>query len=287
MKTFNFTLKSLFNKGLRPLVESPRNGSYLTEVTNARESEGGLIQADKIIRTFNLNEDAIIFTAYKGVFVLTATALYEYAAETLTQLLSGLDEGVMWSMADFGDYVLFTNGAVNLIRNPTTGVFATDDGTVFPLARSICAHRGRLILGGLKDYPVVGDDKTNWVAWSDINNLAFLDTTDTDQARQNLAGYMPMPWEGLIAKIAPMGDMVIVYGYNGMTAIKLASADHAMATYGQVPIHEQGIINQEAHTTNGKIEEGSVHYFVNNLGWLCTLDSKLEVVRLGYKEFLT
>ena len=287
MQTFNYNIKELFNKGLRPLEESPRNGSYLTAVSNARISEGGLIQADKLIRDFALNEDAQIFSTYKGLFILTKDTLYSYINSTLSSMLTSLTVGGMWSHADFGDYLLFTNGEVNLIRDPITGVFATDTGTVFPLAKCICAHRGRLILGGPKNYPEIGETFSNWVAWSDIGKLAFLSADDISQARQNLAGYMPMQWQGNILRLATLTDKVIVYGDNGITALPLASVDGAMSTYGKVDIHKRGIRSQGAMTTNGKEDEGNIHYFVDNVGWLYKMGSKLDVKQLGYKEFLT
>jgi len=366
MKVNGFPLSRAFKKGLRPKIEMDHDPEYLSLATNIYLSKDGCFNAEKFTRTFALDEHAQIFPTYKGVFVLTGSALYSYIAPTLTPLLTGLSIGGLWSCADFGEYVLFTNGSVNLIRNPTTGVFATDSGVVFPLATSICAHRGRLILGGPKNYPYAGDANTNWVAWSDINNLDFLhtplltttiatlatqvsftltagsavddtyndmiavitdagdstvkayapildytgstktitlnvdpaiftmavtdevkifDSTDNNQARQNLAGYMPMPWEGSILRLATLDDKVVVYGDNGITAMKLASVQGAASTYGQVPIYNLGLIEQSAMTTNDKEDEGKVHYFVDSVGWLNKLGVDLQVDRLGYKEF--
>lgn len=286
MQTFNYPIKELFNKGLRPLEESPRNGSYLTAISNGRVTEGGIVGADKYIRTFALNESAQIFSTYKSTFVLTLDTIYSYDGSALTQLLTGIVPGLMWSIADFGEYVLFTNGNVNLIRNITTGAFTVDDGTVFPVARCICAHRGRLILGGPKNYPEVGEDYSNWVAWSDINELNFVSPTELGQARRNLSGYMPMLWGGDILNIMPLNDKIIVYGDNGITAMLLATAEGAPSTYGQVPIPETGILSAEALTTNGEKDEGSIQYFINTVGWLCKIDNNLKVERLGYKEFI-
>lgn len=358
---------SPFNNGLRPREELDHDVSYLLEVENVYLSADGSFNAEKFTRTFTLNESAQIFPTYIGIFVLTSTVLYSWNGSALSSLLSGLTPGGLWSVADFGSYILFTNGSVNLVRNPTTGVFATDSGTLFPLATSICAHRGRLILGGITDYPESGS-YPNWVAWSDINNLAFvnrplLSTTiatlasqvsftltagsavddtyndaiivitdagdatvkafglvsdytggtktvaldkdpaiftmaatdiidiyaaeENDQTRRNLSGYMPMPWEGSIQKIAPLEDKVIVYGDNGVTAMVLASAVGTASTYGQKPVSESGIKEQGAMAMNGKNEQATTHYFVDKTGWLNMIDVGLVVNRLGYKEFLS
>ena len=279
--------ESPFINGLRPKEELDHNAGYLSEATNIYLSEDGCFDAEKLTRTFALNETAQIFQTYKGIFVLTDSKLYSYISSVLTELLTGLTQGGMWSHADFGDYLLFTNGEVNLIRDPTTGVFSSDDGTAFPLAKCICSHRGRLILGGPKKYPGEGEVYSNWIAWSDIGNLAFLDSTDIGQARRNLSGYMPMQWQGNVLMIAPLDDKIIVYGDNGITVLPLTSTAEVASTYGQMPIHETGIRGQGAMTTNGKEDEGTIHYFVDKTGWLHTISNDLNVKRLGYKEFLS
>lgn len=288
MKTFNYTIKELFNKGLRPLEESPRNGSFLTAASNCRMTEGGLVGADKYTRKFNLNETAQVFHAFKGTFILTADSIYsyDYYSDTYSLVVGSIPPGLMWSMADFGEYLLFTNGNINLIRDPTTGDFNVDIGIVFPVARSICAHRGRLILGGPKRYPTADGYHRNWVAWSDVNSIDFISATNLTQTRQNLSGYMPMPWEGDVLRVIPMNDKVVVYGDNGITAIVLASASGISSTYGQAPIRETGLLSDRAATTNGEQDEGTLHYFLDNTGWLCEMNNDLQVKRLGYKEFL-
>lgn len=288
MKTFDFTIKDLLQKGLRPLEESPRNGMHMTAISNGRLSEGGLVDRDKYTRSFAINEAAQIFNTYKGTFILTADSIYSYSyyTDSITLLIDTIPPGLMWNIADFGEYLLFSNGNINLIRDPSSGIFVTDTGLVFPVARCMCAHRGRLLLGGPKRYPTLDGDHSNWAAWSDINSIRFVSSTELDLARQNLSGYMPMPWDGDVLRIQPLGDKVIVYGDNGITALQLTSTTGAASTYGQVPIEETGLLTARSLTTNGKENEGSVHYFINNTGWLCSLDNNLKVTRLGYKEFL-
>lgn len=241
-------------------------------------STGADINGEHTITNISGNQVTVAFNSTGGAYLAGSIPLFS--------LLTGLTLGGMWSHADFGDYLLFTNGEVNLIRDPTTGIFSTDNGTIFPLAKCICAHRGRLILGGPKNYPDKGEIYSNWVAWSDIGNLAFVKSTDLDQVRQNLSGYMPMKWQGNVLRMATMDDKVIVYGDNGITALALASVELAASTYGQRDVYPSGIRGQGAMTTNGKEDEGTIHYFVDQTGWLCTLSNDLKVVRLGYEEFL-
>ena len=287
MKTFEFPLNSMLSNGLRTEEEAKRNGSNLTTVSNARCSKDALVQADKLVRTFALDVDGTIFPTYKGIFILTGTALYSYENYILTSLLTGLEEGGLWSIADFGDYILFTNGVINLVRNATTGVFSVDNGIVFPIAKTICAHRGRLILGGRKNYPETLKNFPDWVAWSDINSLEFLSEDSPKQARQNLAGYMPMDWKGEILKVLPLGNKIIVYGDNGITAMPLVSSGSVASTYSYHLVHNAGIKEQGAVTSNAKEGNETMHYFIDKYGWLYSVDLNLKVEKLGYKEFLS
>lgn len=267
--------------GLRPKEELQYSPSFLSSCSNIYLGEGGIFEAEKFSRTFNIDEDAQVFATYIGVYVLTQSKLYSYA-DTLTQLLTGLTTGGLWSCADFGKLVLFANGSVNLIRNVTSGAFATDPGTTFPLSKAICNHRGRLIIGGMTDYPETGSF-TNWIAWSDIGNLKFVKTTELDQIRKNLSGYMPMPWNGTVLKVVPLIDKVIVYGDNGITALQL----YGGSTYGQVPVHPIGILDQGAVCFNSpQAETATTHYFIDKTGWLYAMGADLKPQKLGYKEFL-
>lgn len=288
---------SPFANGLRPKEELGYEPQFLEDADNAYLMGNGCFNAEKFARTFSLNETAQIFATFKGIFVLTEDKAYSYINQQLNNLLgfygignygSGaygegdatVQKGGMWTLADFGEYILFTNSEVNLIRDPETGAINSDDGTVFPISNAICSHRGRLILGGMRNYPEASKIYSNWVAWSDINNLSFISPENIRQARQNLSGYMPMPWEGLVLRVVPLDNNVIVYGDNGITAMKLEGS-----TYGQEPVHEVGIAGQGAIITNGRNDRSSIHYFVDKSGWLYKMDRDLQPNRLGYKEF--
>src|SRR3990167_2755861 len=118
-------------KGIRTQKEFQYTPEYLSIASNVYLVEGGsVIEMEKFIRTFSLNENAQIFPLFIGVFVLTETALYSYVGGTLTALLTGLPSGQLWSYVDFGKYIIFGNGNVNLIRNPITGEFAADYGSI-------------------------------------------------------------------------------------------------------------------------------------------------------------
>lgn len=174
-------------KGLRPRDELLYNLEYLEASENLYFNENGIFEAEKFERTeFGLDEHAQVFVTRVGVFVILLAVdpddedyLYSWSGSSLTLLLSTpgaySNYTKLWSCADFGNYVLFSNGNSIWVRNISTGAF-TEVNTTFPLSRWICAHRGRLILAS----PVtttfgitVGNEPKNLVAWSTIGNLRF------------------------------------------------------------------------------------------------------------------
>lgn len=272
-------------KGIRTQKEFQYTPEYLSIASNVYLVEGGsVIEMEKFIRTFSLNEDAQIFPLFIGVFVLTETVLYSYAGGTLTALLTGLPSGQLWSHIDFGKYVVFGNGNVNLIRNTTTGVFIADYGVIVPLASAMCKHKGRIVLGAPTSYPDPLSDSSNVVAWSDIMSIEFLRETSPDQIRQNLSGWLRMGWEGQIWKLIPMGDKVIVYGDNGITALVPISNEIVASSYGKVAVHDIGLRNRGAACQAGENERDSLHYFIDATGWLYALDETLRPQKIGFKE---
>lgn len=282
MRTFYFPIEKLFKKGLRPRVDVPANGEFLSAVTNMKPGLRGLETVLLGARTFNLNADAQVFTCYKGVYVLTTTQLYEYVDGALVELVNGILSGGLWSCADFRSFIVFTNGAQTVYFNGTT--FVKDSGTYLPIALSVCNFRGRLILGGPSGSAFNGKD--NWVAWTEPGNIKLLAATDTTSFRRNTAGYIPMPWEGIVYKVLPLNDKCIVYGNNGITALYLAPLPTGGGTLGLKHLSDIGLKGQGSVCSNGKEDASSEHTFVDSNGWLCRLTNELKVTKLGFKEFL-
>lgn len=286
MKTFYFPLEELFKKGLRPRTDMPANGKFLLSCDNAKPSPQGLIEVSKFTRSFNLNEDAYVFECFAGIFVLTATKVYSYANSVLTEELADIPENFPWDCADFRGYIVFTNGLVNVIRS-SAGTFSIDDGTALPVAKTICNFRGRAFVGNLK-YDVTRDinwGDTNWVGWSEIGYLEFPSPLALSTNRKNTGGFMPMPWEGNVYKVLPLGKAVIVYGNGGVTALPMATVG-PVSTFGQKHLSDLGVIGELAVTANGKEDAATKHYFVRVDGMLCSIDLDLKVTELGYNEFL-
>lgn len=103
----------------------------------------------------------------------------------------------------------------------------------------------------------------------DDNPLLF------DRLKDGTCGFMPMPWQGLVRVVKPLGDGVAIYGDNGIAAIFLAQT-----TYGMRQLKTFGI---HAHAVGGDDAE---HVFLDKRAnlWRVSADFKFEL--LGYREFL-
>ena len=102
-----------------------------------------------------------------------------------------------------------------------------------------------------------------------------------DMVRKNQFGFMPMNWQGTVLKILPLGNNLIVYGDNGISA--LTPILEPVPTFGLRDIsREFGIISRGAA---GGDERG--HTLVNEDGYLYSLSPDLQLKRLGYREFFT
>ncbi len=160
--------------------------------------------------------------------------------------------------------------------------------------------------GGLStqiDLPSTDID-SNWILWSSIGggdfplwlfypDRAFLGnirgsaetgytlskTIITDMVTRNEFGFMPLPWQGTVYTIKPMGKDLIVYGDNGITA--LVPTREPVPTYGVQHISSTGIMGRGA--VGG---DDTQHIFLDNDGYLWRMKG-LNPERLGYREFFT
>jgi hypothetical protein len=269
--------------GLRPRATELGNGQFLLVSSNFQPYVGGLQGVTKYQRSFTLSEDAQIFDCATGRFVLTSTAFYSYSGGTLTAIHTGLPVGEAWSYADFGEFLVFSNGAVNLIRNVGTGVFALDYGTQIPLAGAICRFRGRLIIGDVR----TGDFQDNsMVMWSDIGKASFLTFAAMNLARKGTAGSSNLYEVGKILALIPFHDNIIVYGDEGAVILTPTPKELAAGAMAKRPLLPFGIASKRAVIAAGR----NAHYTIAEYGALQAIrmkDGVLGPEELDYREFIT
>ncbi|KKM64229.1 hypothetical protein LCGC14_1503510, partial [marine sediment metagenome] len=107
----------------------------------------------------------------------------------------------------------------------------------------------------------------------DSNNPLFL-----DQLNRNEGGWMAMPWQGDVLCTKPLGDNVVVYGEDGISALFLISGP--VPTYGLKHLVDFGIADRGS--VGG---DDNKHIFVSELGDVWQITADLSMKRLGYKEF--
>ena len=284
MRQYNITIDKPFKAGLRPRVDAPREGMFLTQSKNFKPYSGGSKYVPAYTRAFNLNESAQIFKTSMGVFVLTSTALYSYATPTLTLVLGSLPSGGRWSCADFGKHIVFSNGSCYLRRNPATGVFTSDvTDTLYPQAGAICNAGGRAVLGDIK----TGVEKRK-LLWSEIGSMKFTSSTNLASAR-GTSGFMYVPWDGQIYSVLPMGAKVGVYGSGGVLFLLPAAVEpFAVGSFGVHELDRVGVPSRAVAIALGK-DGTDGHAYLSNDGdlYFISYDTKISTKRLGYKEYIT
>jgi len=98
--------------------------------------------------------------------------------------------------------------------------------------------------------------------------------------KQNQMGFMPMPWQGSVLAIKPLGNGIMVYGENGVTYLPHIAAP--VPTFGMVDLAIPGIKGRGAVAGNER-----EHVFVDTIGYIWRITEGPEADRLGYQEFLT
>jgi hypothetical protein len=118
------------------------------------------------------------------------------------------------------------------------------------------------------------------VAWSKINELKFQETGTPDISNQS--GWIMIEFPNEMLRVEPLKQHIIVYGESGVAALTLAGE----RGYGQTTLHHIGIKDAGSVCLNGYADGATVHYFIDYIGDLYTIDANLKVTKLGYKEHL-
>jgi len=155
-------------------------------------------------------------------------------------------------------------------------------------------------ISGTNDYGYmpIGDQ---WIWWSsigggDVLQLFFpslISTTgplttsgyDADkpfvleQFKKNEQGFAPMPVQGKVQAIQPLGDFLIVFSDEGVTAIRPVA--NPAPTYSIKDLQLGGIANR------GAVAGDDNHLiYLDNSGNLVRIPSNLDVEPLGFREYL-
>lgn len=321
MKEFVIALKE-FSKGLRSDANTPRNSQFLTDAYNTRCGVAGLevppsidllgsllAVGDHIITEGGdslvteagdtlITETGMIviewplpqiFKFSVGVFAVTSNGLYEAikvgGSYVWSAVLTGLATGIgYWTAADFGFFILMTNGSVLLKRDGETGEWLKMDvgDLEYTIPSTICNFRGQAV-AGLRD-PYIDRHSVIWSEIGSVNLDKFLRTPFIDyptgkQPYKMTSGRYQLERGCEIVNIKPLGKAVVVYGTTGIYV--LPTALQPIPTFGLVKLHRFGI-----KSTSCVAGDDNQHVYVSSDGWLWSLGLDLKPSCLGYKEFI-
>jgi hypothetical protein len=147
----------------------------------------------------------------------------------------------------------------NLIIDPTVVIYSKEAELII---------NAPLIIKPLVEYYVEYPRK-NILKWSNIGSLNF------DVGLDNVAGELPVSWDGFIYSIKKIKNMNIVYGANGISA--LISKENY---FGEKQISKIGIKSKHA-----VVDVKDTHFFILNNNVMYQLTSELKIKKLDYSEY--
>jgi len=241
--------------------------------------------------------------------VATSYTLYDpsdYVDGSLDSVASGAiggdsGESGIWHFADFGNAWFLTNGSEMAFKYPevSEGIFV--DGLVY--ANTCCAYRGRLWLGGLAEmfgstfvgavdsyrsynssdslspgdnwvwYSSVGIDDVFWLffPWM-LSKDEYIDVLERAES-----GFLPMRWKGKVQVVKGLGDWIIVYGVDGITAIQVKEG---------MPIRRE-LANFGIGGRGAVCGTDDLHMFVGSDRKVYSLSASLKLDEIGYDGVLS
>lgn len=203
----------------------------------------------------------------------TRTKVYEVSGGWALTERATVTEYDTWHIADFGDYMLLTNGETVLARSPATGLLSAQVGsTSFPLFRTVCNFKGQIIAGNIQG--AWNGCGAGSVAWSRIGSANF--TVD----KENVAGFRHMPGPCTVLKVLPLDTGIVVYTNRGVWGLR-PIAEPAVG-FALVDITDHECAGRDAAAGDGK-----GHVFIDSLGDLWAIGADFKAEYLGYKEFLS
>lgn len=280
---------AIFEKGL--IAGLPSSGAlnttveFLHQCYNVHPTKEGLLARPKVLNPLpDVRQEEwpypFLWVGHRFILLFTYTALYRVEGDWDLVKIGNYDWGTVPQIADFYDYIVISSSRQRfaLLRGAPapTGVGATF---------TCCDNfKGQLVVGNVKlgDIGVNADppEGENIVAWTKIGSLEW------EYTLGNETGYAPMPYIGKILAIKALGDLVIVYGENGVTRLKPEKTP--VTTFGIHPFGAIGLFSPQS-VAGDNLE----HIFVGADKALYSIKPERMLSedgkapnRLGYEEFI-
>jgi len=290
MREYEMIIDEELRNGLSPFRTTPFNSRVLQECLGFRLADSGLESYE--LKTNPLSSIEIPYSwpfpqvlvgeRYKILVVRDSLTnhedvLYEISddMQTLTHIASLPEllygKGPLMEMADFGEYVIITNGKVMVYKDPSTnGWKEITSGSTIPMMKTICNFKGQAVGGNVTSSWYGCDEK--FYVWSKIGDIDF--TPD----EYNLAGFRRDPFGGEVYHVRRLGDRVIGYSSRGITLINPVSSP--TPTFGFEEMLDIGLKNVGA--VGGSID---TQVFVGEDNIVRRITNK-GVEELGYEHYM-
>ncbi len=153
MREYTIIFRDGLQRGLRKTEKNPRNNQALTKCQGAIP-EDGVVHALEDIQSAEILEsiDAAfpfpqIFALSMCTLVCTATMIYEYASGNLTAVYEDAPEGSTWTVADYGRFIVLTNGAILIVKDAQTGDYEEYELCDIPNCICVADVNGQMFVG--------------------------------------------------------------------------------------------------------------------------------------------
>lgn len=153
MKEYPFIFKKGLLAGLRNTDKHPRNEQALILSDGAYPENTSLRAMESISLLPGIEELGESFPypqVHRGqshTLVFGATKIWEYKNGSYDLVKSGLTSGGLWTVADFYDYIVATNGSQLVVRNTDDHTWNVVDSEELPKSNCVAAVNGQLIVG--------------------------------------------------------------------------------------------------------------------------------------------
>jgi hypothetical protein len=153
MREYTLQIEKALKIGLRPSDRTPPNKGVLVEAQGVIQESGELFNLENL-EAFDISDIEACIFPFPQVFKLirwtlicTPTRVYTYRDGVVTLVYTGA-EASTWTVADFYDFLLLTNGNTWIELDPETASWCPFSDDEVPSCLCLCDLNGQLFVGG-------------------------------------------------------------------------------------------------------------------------------------------
>lgn len=153
MEEYTLTFKEGIKTGLRKSERNPRNVGALIQACGTIQESGQLFNLANLETVDISSIEACAFPfpqMFQGInwtILCTPTKIYTYDGSTLT-LVYTAEEGSTWTLADYHNFLVLSNGKELVTLDPDTGEWSKFITCEVPGCLCLCNVNGQLFVGG-------------------------------------------------------------------------------------------------------------------------------------------